>query len=176
MTPQGRDKDACQDYIQRWVDLARFDALSLSRTLRARVDLMRYEWRGFAFDLPEGLEDESVLTFLHRQGGQVDVNITLTRDALSGPLESYLGDAVDSLKRSLSAYRLVDQQTRKVAGREARVLEHEATATDGRGLWQKQAYIVDGKDVVIVTVTSRDDERAQGAKTFEDFLASLQPL
>lgn len=137
---------------------------------------MRYEWRGFAFDLPDGLEDESVLTFVHRRADQVDLNITLTRDKLAGPLAGYLADAVDTLKRSLAAYRLVDQRERVVAGKPARLLEHEAKGADGRALRQLQAYIVDGDDVVIATVTALDEERGRAAAAFDAFIASFEPL
>ncbi len=135
---------------------------------------MQYGWRRFSFDLPDGLEDESVLTFLALHGEQVAFNITLSRAPLGASFDAYLADAVDDLRRSLSAYKLVGQSSRKVAGLDARVLEHTATSPDGETLCQRQAYVANGKEVLIVTATGREDQKADLAAAFEKILTSFR--
>ena len=136
--------------------------------------VQKYAWRSFSFDLPAGLDDESVLTFLARDGDEVDVNVTITRDDKAGTMDAYLASAVDDLRKSLSAYKLVGQSGRKVAGRDARVLEHSATSPDGKTLCQVQAYIDDGDDVVIVTATGRDDAKARMQALFDKIIESFR--
>lgn len=133
-----------------------------------------YGWRSFSFDLPSGLEDESVLTFLARQGTDVRFNVTLSRAPLAGPFEAHLADAIADLKRSLPAYQLVAQTSRKVAGLDARVLEHTTTSAPGVTLRQLQAYVANGSEVLIVTATGRDDERQAFGDAFEHILGSLR--
>lgn len=133
-----------------------------------------YGWRSFSFDLPRGLEDESVLTFLARQGADVRFNVTLSRAPLAGPFESYLADAIADLKRSLPAYQLVTQTSRQVAGLDASVLEHTTTSSQGITLRQLQAYIANGSEVLIVTATGRDEERLACGDAFEHILGSFR--
>jgi hypothetical protein len=135
---------------------------------------MQYGWRGFSFDLPQGLEDESVLTFIGRDQEKVDLNITVTRDRMEGGFDPYLASAVDDLKKSLSGYKLVDQKPRKIAGTDARVLEHTATNPEGQTLRQLQAYVADGDDVVIITATGHDESRDKLAKAFDGIIESFR--
>lgn len=135
---------------------------------------MKYGWRSFAFDLPDGLEDETVLTFLALRDEAVAFNVTLSRAPLSGTFDAYLAEAVDDLRRSLSAYKLVRQTPRKVGGLDARVLEQTATSPDGETLYQHQAYVANGKEVVIVTATGREDQRDALGKAFEHILESFR--
>jgi hypothetical protein len=131
-------------------------------------------WRGFRFDLPTGLDDETVLTFVSRKGGAVDLNVTFTRDAVKGKLEAYLADAVEQMKTQLSGYRLVDKTEKKIAGKDGFVLEHTTTSKDGATLRMLQAYVPDGDDVVIITGTSADADRARLQKHFDGIVSSLK--
>jgi hypothetical protein len=135
---------------------------------------MDYAWRSFRFTLPAGLEDESVLTFLSRKGGAVDLNVTFTRDKLKGKLEPYIADAVEQMKTQLSGYKLVDKQPKNIAGAGAFVLEHGTTAPDGASLRMLQAYVPDGDDLVIITATAAEGERARLQKTFDAIVGSLR--
>jgi hypothetical protein len=137
---------------------------------------MDYAWRSLRFDLPAGLDDESVLTFLARKGGAVDLNLTFTRDRLSGKLELYLADAVEQMKKQLSGYQLVDRQARKIAGKDGFVLEHSTTAKNGAALCMLQAYLPDGEELVIVTGTAAGTERARLLKAFEAVVGSLKKV
>lgn len=137
---------------------------------------MKYGWRTFTFDLPEGLEDESVLTFLALRGETVTFNVTVSREPLRGTFESYLAQVVDDLRRALGAYKLVSESKRKVAGLDAKVLEHTATSPEGETLRQLQAHIANGKEVVLVTATGRDDQRDALARALEHILDSWRPL
>lgn len=135
---------------------------------------MNYGWRGFTFDLPSGLDDESVLTFLHRRDGAVDLNLTVTRDALRGTLDAYLADAVGQMTKEVSGYRLVSKTPRAIAGRDGFVLEHTTTGKDGDGLCILQAYVPDGGHVLIVTGTVTQSERAQLLTAFDGVVNSLR--
>ena len=133
---------------------------------------MDYAWRSWRFDLPAGLSDETVLTFLSRKGAAVDLNLTLTRERLSGKLEPYLVDAIEQMKKQLSGYKLVDKSARKIAGKDGFVLEHSTTAKDGSSLCLMQAYVAEGEELVIITGTAASTERARLHKSFEGVVAS----
>lgn len=135
---------------------------------------MKYGWRSFAFDLPEGLEDETVLTFLSLRGDTVAFNVQLSRAPLGGPLDAYVAEALDDVRRSLSAYQLLGQRTRKVGGLDAHVIEQAATSPDGETLYQRQAYVANGKEVLVVTATGRDTERDALGKAFEHILDTFR--
>lgn len=135
---------------------------------------MKYGWRSYTFDVPAGLEDESALTFLAFDGDTVSFNVTLTRSALQGTFDAYLAEAIEDLRRSLGSYKLLGQTTRKVAGLDARVLEQTATSPDGETLAQLQAYIANGKEVLIVTATGRMGEKDRLHKAFEHIVSSLR--
>ena len=135
---------------------------------------MKYGWRRFSFDLPNDLEDQSVLAFLERKGDEVDVNVTLTAAKLEGSLDAYLAAAVDEVSKSLSGYKLIGKTERKVAGQDVQVLEHSATSPEGKTLCLLQAYIPDGDDVAIVTATGNGDSRARVEELFEGFVGSMR--
>lgn len=135
---------------------------------------MDYAWRSWRFDLPAGLADETVLTFLSRKGAAVDLNVTFTRERLTGKLEPYIVDAVEQMKKQLSGYKLVDKSARKIAGKDGFVLEHSATAKDGASLSMMQAYVAEGEELLIVTGTAAGGERARLHKTFDGVVASLK--
>lgn len=136
---------------------------------------MDYGWRALCFDLPAGLDDESVLTFVSRKGGVVDLNLTFTRDTLKGKLETYLADAVEQMKLQLSGYRLLDKKPRKIAGRDGFVLEHSTTSKEGATLRILQAYVPNDEELVIVTGTGAETEHARLAKHFDEVVASIRP-
>lgn len=136
---------------------------------------MDYAWRTYRFDLPAGLDDESVLTFLSRKGGAVDLNVTISRDHLTAKLDRYLADSVEQMKKQLSGYRLVERTTRAVAGKDAVVLEHGTTAKDGAALRMVQAYVPADGEVLIVTATGPEAERARLLATFDAVVGSLRP-
>ncbi len=135
---------------------------------------MDYLWRTYRFELPAGLDDETVLTFLGKKGGVVDLNLTFTRERAPAKLDRYLADAVEQMKKQLSGYRLVERTARAVAGVDAVVLEHGTTAKDGAGLRMLQAYVPRDGELLIVTATGAEGDRARLAATFDAVLASLR--
>jgi hypothetical protein len=134
---------------------------------------MKYGWRGYSFDVPEDLDDETVVAFLAREGDTVDYNITVSRDGLDGKLDTYLADAVDELGKSLSGYQLVDQSEAKAGDRSARILNHKAVSPEGDVLKLRQAYIDCGAEVVIVTGTGREGSEEKLGKAFDRILQSF---
>jgi hypothetical protein len=135
---------------------------------------MDYHWRSLRFTVPVGFDDDTVVTFLRRRGDVVEVNITMTREALDEPIESYLKTAVSQLGKQLSGYRLAERKDTTVDGAPAVVLEHRATAPDGQGLVMLQAYLPRSGEVHIVTATGRDAVSAQVHTAMSELLASLR--
>lgn len=135
---------------------------------------MKYGWRRFSFDLPPGLEDRSVLAFLERKGEEVDVNVTFTASRLDGSFDDFLAATVEGTRKNLSGYKLVGQSDRKVAGADAKVLEHSATAPDGKTLSLLQAFVPDGEDVAIITVTGNGESKARVQELFDSCVGSLR--
>ena len=135
---------------------------------------MSYRWRKLAFDLPEGLEDDSVLTFVGRTEAHGDINVTCVQDSVDGPLDSYLAEAVDDMGRSFPAYALLEQTSRDVAGLSARILEQSIGDAGGDSLLQFQAYLPHGADITIFTVTGQKAARVQIVATLDDILRTFR--
>lgn len=135
---------------------------------------MTYRWRNLAFDLPAGLEDDSVLTFVGRTDAHGDINVTCVQDSLEGDLEAYLADAVDDMGRSFPSYQLLEQSSREVAGLGARILEQTIGDAESESLLQFQAYLPHGDGITIFTATGQRAARSQIAAALDDILRTFR--
>ncbi|MCC7112550.1 MAG: DcrB-related protein [Deltaproteobacteria bacterium] len=130
---------------------------------------MRYRFRELAFEVQDGLVDQSMIVLVDEER----CALTVARELLQGPLSRYVDEAVTELEGSMEDYRLVDRQERTVAGRPALILEQAARTPEGRAVTQLQAYVELGADVVVVTATSPAEHTAAGRGHFDRALASL---
>ena len=135
---------------------------------------MSYRWRNLAFDLPAGLEDDTVLTFVGRTEAHGDINVTCVQDSLDEAIDPYLAAAVDDMARSFPDYKLLEQSSREVAGLSARILEQSIGDAESESLLQFQAYLPHGKDITIFTATGQKAARSQIVAALDDILRTFR--
>jgi hypothetical protein len=134
-----------------------------------------YLWRGWRFDPPKDLHDQTVIVLVDKKDGPVSHSVTLTLDELAGQeLDAYVADQVRELSSSLSGYQLKKKDEKKVGGLRAVVLEQTATSPDGAPVLQRQAYVQDSTAVLVVTATSGEGARKACEASFDAVLASLK--
>lgn len=128
---------------------------------------MPYRWRGLSFEAPEG-RDDSHLFFIDAQE-PARWNFDVRQDDLppGGAIEAYVDGqaAPDGVVQ--------DRRTStKVAGRPAVLLEQHLII-DGSTLFQRQAFVADGPQVVIATMTARAGARGGAQAAFQRFIDTL---
>lgn len=134
-----------------------------------------YLWRGWRFDPPKGLHDQTVLVLVDKKDGPVGHSVTLTIDDLAGQdLDAYVADQVRELTTTLSGYQLKKKEEKKIGGRKGLVLDQTATSPEGHPVVQRQAYLQDGKQVLVVTATGGEAAKKACDASFDAVVASLQ--
>ena len=134
-----------------------------------------YLWRGWRFDPPKGLHDQTVLVLVDKKDGPVGHSVTLTIDELQGQeLDGYVTEQVRELSTTLQGYQLKKKDEKKIAGLKGYVLEQTATSPEGQPVVQKQAYLQDGKQVLVVTATAGDAAKKACEASFDAVLSSLK--
>lgn len=131
---------------------------------------MRYLFRDLAFNVPEGLVDQSMVVLVDEES----LALTVAREPRGPSLSSYVDDAVTELIGSVGGFNLEKREERTVAGRPAIVLSQTAVTPEGQPVAQRQAYLEVGGDVVVVTATSPKGQAARASNVFDSLLSSLQ--
>lgn len=129
---------------------------------------MPYRWRGLSFEAPKGRDESNLLFVDEREPPRWNFDVRV--DAL--PKGADLGAYVDAQAAPDSVVQDRRAQ-REVAGRAAIVLEQHLDA-DGSTLLQRQAFVADGEQVVIGTMTARAAARKDAEAAFERWLDSLR--
>lgn len=125
-----------------------------------------YLWRDLRFDLPQGFDDDSVLSFSH--GGVV--SLTVTRDVLTGTVEAYARAQEQAVAQTKQKNYSADGP-RAEAG--AVVVDRKFDDPTG-SVVQRQAYKQGGKGVVVVvTGTARAAHADKAKKAVVDVVQSL---
>jgi hypothetical protein len=138
--------------------------------------LSRYAWKNFSFEPPPGMVDETVLTFVE-DPDRGSRNVTLLCDQLSPgahALETYVASQQRELSAALEGYTARSSEKRVVGDLPAVVVEHTAAAPEGGRLYQFQAYVREGDQVLVVTGTGTDREEAAVRAGVEHVLKTLQ--
>lgn len=134
-----------------------------------------YLWRGWRFDPPKGLHDQTVLVLVDKKDGPVGHSVTLTIDDLQGQdLDGYVTEQVRELSATLQGYQLKKKEETKIGGAKAVVLDQTATSPEGQPVVQKQAYLQDGKQVLVVTATAGDAGKKACDASFDAVVSSLK--
>lgn len=131
---------------------------------------MRYRFKNLAFDVPDGLVDQSMVVLVDDDS----LALTLAREARTAPLKAYVDEALKELMGSVSGFVLERREDRTVGGKGAVVLGQSALTPEGRPVAQLQAYIDLGAEVAVVTATAPQEHGARAASTFERVLSSMQ--
>jgi hypothetical protein len=131
---------------------------------------MQYRFRDLAFDVPDGLVDQSMVVLVDEDS----LALTVAREARGGTLASYVNDALTELEGSVSGFQVEKREEKTVAGRPAILLQQTALTPEGQQVAQRQAYVEVGGDVVIVTATAPRARAARGNSVFEGMLTTLK--
>jgi hypothetical protein len=132
---------------------------------------VHYRFRDLAFDVPDGLVDQSMVVLVDEDS----LALTIAREPRGGgALVSYVDDAVTELMGSVTGFALERREERTVGGHAAIVLQQTATTPEGQPVAQRQAYLEIGPDVVVVTATSPRDRAGRAVAVFDALLASLR--
>lgn len=123
-----------------------------------------YRWRDLRFAPPVGLHDDTLLTFSAPDGGW---NLTVARDALTGPLAAYARAQEQTLAaRRPAGYKTSPPREEVANGRKTVVVDRTLHDPRGKPLTQRQVFVGAGVDVVVivtVTATGASVERAHAA-------------
>ena len=137
---------------------------------------MTYSWNRLSFDLPERIDDETVLLFTD-QRDPPRYSLTVTRDALGSgaSLGAYADGALGELKGDVDGYEGVDRKDRKVGPKgdlAAIEVEHIITL-GGQSSRQLQVYVAVAGGVAVITMTANDDGMLDGRACLEKVVGSL---
>jgi hypothetical protein len=136
---------------------------------------MPYSWNDLRFDLPAGLVDQTVVTFVD-DAATPSFQVTVTVDGRgSQAFEAYVEAQLADLARAVPGYSSTARTEDKTgAGRPAIVVEHTARSPEGQAMRQRQAYVdLAGERVAIVTVTHADKDTPRAKVAFASILSSL---
>ena len=126
-----------------------------------------YLWRDLRFELPQGFDDDSVLTFSHAGV----VSLTVTKDSLTGTVEAYA-------RAQEQAFAQTKQKNYKADApkAEAGAVVVDRAFDDASGfVVQRQAFKQGGKGVVVVvTGTARAAHADKAKKAVVDVVQSLK--
>lgn len=137
---------------------------------------MSYQWNRLSFDLPERIDDETVLLFTD-QRDPPRYSLTVTEDPLGSgaSLGAYVDGAVGELKSDVDAYEALGRKDRKVGKKgdlSAIEVEHKVSL-NGASSRQVQLYVGTGAGVAVVTVTANDDGMIDARAALESIAGSL---
>ena len=125
-------------------------------------------WNGIKFTLPDGMRDETVLTFVDKSDAPT-VSVTVSQEKLSGgkpALLRYVTDQLAEIAKSAPGYAVTNQTERAAGGFPAIVV---TAAVGGGKRVQHQLYVLVGDKVVVAAVTATSAEKA---RTLVDHIAS----
>jgi hypothetical protein len=144
--------------------------------LRRYRPIMAYAWNGIRFDVPDGVVDQSVLTFVDDPTSP-SFQLTMTTDRRGAQAFSPWVEAqLKELARALPGYAATRHEQRNVHGNPALFVEHRARSPQGQPMRQRQAYVdLAALDrVAILTLTHADKDTPKATAVFDTVLASLQ--
>jgi hypothetical protein len=135
-----------------------------------------YQWKRLSFDLPERLDDETVLLFTD-QRDPPRYSLTVTEDPLGSgaSLSAYVDGAIGELKGDVDGYEAIGRKDRKV-GKKAELaaveVEHAVTL-NGATSRQVQLYIGTKGGVAVLTATANDDGMIDARGALDAIAGSL---
>ncbi len=137
--------------------------------------MARYDNRDVSFEVPEGWEDASVISFRvpGSPAGKLDANVTLMRSdtrPMSTPLATYAMQQVTTLASALPKFELVSQRDVMFGGLHAVEVLYSWSTPDG-GVTQRITLFDRGAHTWTFTATARRAE-FEGAKPHFDRIAS----
>ena len=132
-----------------------------------------YAWRGLRFVAPAGWRDDTLVT-LTAPGAAM--NLTVSQDTLPGSqtVEAYArAQEAAVASQRLAGYRAIAPHTVRIGSVDAVVCERELNDARGQPLVQRQAFVVVGTTVAIVTATARAADKVAASAALDRVVASL---
>ena len=138
---------------------------------------MAYRWTDLTFDLPEQVDDDTVLMFTH-SANPPRYSLAVTRDVLGAgaKLSAYVDGALAELKGEVDLYEELGRRDRKVGpGDKLSGIEvHHRVALDEQQSEQLQLYVSAAGGVVVVTATAAQGAIADAQGALDHVAASLK--
>ncbi|MCP4501055.1 MAG: DUF1795 domain-containing protein [Deltaproteobacteria bacterium] len=131
-----------------------------------------YYWQNLSFELPAGLHDETVLSFLN-DANDPGYSLTVALDDLDAGLDAYSLEVVRELTEAEAGFSLERREKKKIDGNAA-IIMHQSIAAEDVTMLQKQALVDVGDGKVAVVSITFTEPHAEGALAcFNDVLKSL---
>ncbi len=108
-----------------------------------------YLWNDLTFDMPSNFADASVITLIERRD-PVTQSLTVAMEESSLPLTKYVDEQQKELRSTATGYAEVSREEKKIAGKNALLLQVRMRTEDGSPAVQTQAYVqLEGRILVI---------------------------
>lgn len=144
---------------------------------------MKYRWRDLAFDVDDGLQDQTLVLLASEgpdgPGGEPAFTLCVSDDEAPAGLTAYVDEVLGELSSSLSGFRLGSRSSKTLlADKKAIFIEAHTLSPEGIPLLQKQAFVERGDQpgsVVVVTGACRAGQAPQAlmSAAFERLISSL---
>jgi hypothetical protein len=133
-----------------------------------------YRWQHLRFDVPAGVDDDTLVTF-REQGARPAFNVTLaTAPSSSSSIAAYAQQQEAALRaRRPPGYAAEPHRSGDVAGRPAIVCDRRFHDDAGARFVQRQVFVAVGADVAMVTATSEEKAAARAFRALESILSTL---
>ena len=120
---------------------------------------MKYRWRDLAFDIDDGLQDQTMVVLSRAgQGAEPAYTVCVADDQAPDGLQAYVDVALREMSTSLPGFRIGSRHNATVMGARAVVVEARTLSPEGISLVQKQAFVERTKDAVLVVTGSAPEE------------------
>lgn len=131
-----------------------------------------YAWQNLSFELPAGMHDETVLSFLN-DAENPTYNLMVAKDSLDDGIDAFATNVVEELTELEPGFSLIRREKKKVGGKPAFVLHEEIKAEDVT-MFQRQALIeMSSTEVVLVSITYTEEHSEDALACFSSVLKSF---
>lgn len=131
---------------------------------------MRYRWRGYGFDAPESKDESALLLIDPSEPPSWNLNVRL--DELPGGAAAFA--AYCDAQQPPDGVTVDKKEQRTIAGRPGCLIDQQLRLDDGGVFRQQQLLLLDGKHVLIATMTARTSAHAKAKEAFERFVSTLK--
>jgi hypothetical protein len=131
---------------------------------------MQYRWRDLSFEAPTARDDSAIV--LLDPNSPPQWNVSVREDELRGENEAF--QSYVEMQQPAKDVHVERRDEKMIAGKRAFEVEQHLRLEDGTVLTQRQAFVLDGRRVVIVTATSRPSSHRVAKETFERLISSLR--
>jgi hypothetical protein len=134
-----------------------------------------YRWQHLCFDVPAGVDDDTVVTF-REAATRPAFNVTLATAPLSSStIAAYAQQQEAALRaRRPTGYAAEPHRTVDVGGHNAVVCDRRFTDDGGARFVQRQVFVGVAKTVTMVTATSEEKAAPRAFRALDSILTTLR--